>query len=138
MPAAPRTANFPSPESGWSSGHRYKLTDHRDLTPREISVIRSSKDHLYEVDEGYFEHCGAALAISLQLLKAGLACALHALVPALCTRTASRCIGQVTARMSARGVQVGHPSQTNPVSRSSDRAPPPRRLTERRSPFFSS
>jgi hypothetical protein len=138
MPAAPRTANFPSPESGWSGEHRYKLTDHRDLTPREISVIRSSKAHLDEVDERYFEHFGAALAISFQLLKAGLACALHALIPALCTRTASRCIGQVTARMSARGVQVGQPSQTNPVSRSSDRAPRPGQLTEPRSPFFSS
>lgn len=53
-------------------------------------MIRSSRHHLAEVDEGYFEHFKVALRIAGLLLRAALACAVHAVVPALCTTTASR------------------------------------------------
>lgn len=101
-------------------------------------MIRASKDHLEEVDEEYFEHCSAALAISVQLMTAGLACGLHAFIPGLCARIASRCIGRVNARMAARGRGVGNSFQTNPVSPSSDGVAPGKDLTSSPSPLLSS
>lgn len=66
-------------------------------------MIRASKEHLAEVDERYFEHFRAALGISAQLAKAAAACLVHAIVPGLCTRTASSCVAKVSAGMARRG-----------------------------------
>ena len=99
-------------------------------------MIRSSKLHLAEVDESYGEHLGAALGISFQLLKAGIACAVHALLPGLCTRTASRCIARINARIASRGLAAS--SHISPVSALSGRAPDAAGLTEPRSPLLSS
>ena len=65
-------------------------------------MIEASKRHLEEVDESYGEHLATALAIAGLMLRAGAACALHALVPGLCTRTASRCLARVQARFDGR------------------------------------
>jgi len=65
-------------------------------------VIRSSRLHLDEVDESYSEHLRAALDIALHLATASAACTLHALVPGLCTRSASRRVAAVHARLTAR------------------------------------
>ena len=56
-------------------------------------MIRQSKQHLDEAGEGYFEHLTFAATIGLMALAAGLACLIHAMIPGLCTRTASRTIG---------------------------------------------
>jgi hypothetical protein len=58
-------------------------------------VLRTSKRHLNEIGETYFEHLHAAFRIARLLAKASAACALHAIVPGACTRTASGCVGQV-------------------------------------------
>jgi hypothetical protein len=50
---------------------------------------------LDEVGETYFEHLRAAFRIARLLARASVGCALHALVPGICTRTASRRVGQV-------------------------------------------
>lgn len=60
-------------------------------------MIRSSKRHLDEAGEGYWQHLLVASDISMKLARASIACALHALVPALCTRTASRAIAELHA-----------------------------------------
>ena len=75
-------------------------------------MLRASNDHLAEVQETYLEHLGAALAISGALAKAAAACALHAFVPGLCTRTASRCIAQIYFDMIKRtsGKELGNRS----------------------------
>jgi hypothetical protein len=58
-------------------------------------VIRRSKDHLAAAGEAYFEHFRFASTVGLMAIAAGLACIIHAVVPALCTRTASRTIASL-------------------------------------------
>ncbi len=58
-------------------------------------MIRQSNDHLTAAGEGYFEHFRFASTVGLMAIAAGLACLIHALVPAFCTRTASRTIDQL-------------------------------------------
>ena len=65
-------------------------------------MIRHSKQHLVEAGEGYFEHLTFAATIGLMALAAGLACLIHALIPALCTRTASRTIGLLNQLLADR------------------------------------
>jgi phosphatidylserine synthase len=65
-------------------------------------MIRRSKQHLVEAGETYFEHLGFAATVGLMALAAGLACLIHALVPALCTRTASRTIGLLNQLLADR------------------------------------
>ena len=66
-------------------------------------MIGRSKQHLIEAGESYFEHLGFAATVGLMALAAGLACLIHALVPALCTRTASRTIGLLNQLFADRG-----------------------------------
>jgi hypothetical protein len=65
-------------------------------------MIRRSKQHLIEAGETYFEHLAFAATVGLMALAAGLACLIHALVPALCTRTASRTIGLLNQLLADR------------------------------------
>jgi hypothetical protein len=65
-------------------------------------MIRRSKQHLSEAGEGYFEHLAFAATIGLMAVAAGLACLIHALVPGLCTRTASRTIGLLNELLADR------------------------------------
>ena len=55
-------------------------------------MIQASKSHLASAGESYFEHWRFATTVGLMAMAAGIACLIHALVPALCTRTASRTI----------------------------------------------
>jgi hypothetical protein len=59
-------------------------------------------DHPESVDETYFEHMRFAGTFSFWLLVAGLAAAVHAIVPALCETTASRIIQRLHTRMTNR------------------------------------
>ena len=65
-------------------------------------MFRSSKFHLDAVDESYPEHFREALGISLRLAAASAACVLHAIVPGVCTRTASRRVARVHAHLTSR------------------------------------
>jgi hypothetical protein len=65
-------------------------------------MIQSSKHHLSAAEESYSEHLVAALAISAGLARASLACALHALLPGLCVRTASRAIAELHQKLQRR------------------------------------
>ena len=65
-------------------------------------MMKASRNHLDDVGESYLEHLGAALRIALLMVRAGLACAIHAIVPALCTMTASRCLAEVQQLFAAR------------------------------------
>jgi hypothetical protein len=55
-------------------------------------MLRASRAHLAEVGESYFEHMRFALLVGTLSLGAGLACMLHAIVPALCETTCSRAL----------------------------------------------
>ncbi|MCW1950576.1 MAG: DUF6356 family protein [Octadecabacter sp.] len=58
--------------------------------------------HPATVDETYFQHMRFALGFAFWLVTAGLAALVHAVFPALCETTASRILGMLTARISAR------------------------------------
>src|SRR5215475_6901780 len=55
--------------------------------------------HPRSVGESYFEHQRIALGFAASLLRAAAACFLHALVPSLFERTASRTITDLHERM---------------------------------------
>ena len=52
-------------------------------------MIKNSKKHLRDAEENYFQHMGAALKISSQLLIASLQAFFHSIIPALFTKNAS-------------------------------------------------
>lgn len=65
-----------------------------------MSVVRRLfLDHPASVDEGYWQHMGQAGRFGWALLKASMACFVHALVPALCERTGSTIIRDLHQRM---------------------------------------
>lgn len=59
-------------------------------------------DHPASVEESYFEHMRFAASFACWLIVAGLAAAVHAVVPALCETTASRIVRRLCARMDNR------------------------------------
>ena len=67
-------------------------------------------DHPRSVGESYAEHFRAAARYGLAMVSGGLACLLHALVPALFERTGSRTVKRLYAEMAAR-----QPSQLRPA-----------------------
>jgi len=79
-------------------------------------MIGSSKHHLANVGETYFQHLGAALGFSAKLVKASAACALHGLIPGLCTRTASRSVAELNSTMAKRAM-LPAPAPRNALSR---------------------
>jgi Family of unknown function (DUF6356) len=58
-------------------------------------MFRASKEHLADVDEGYFAHMQFALLVAVLAVGAGLACGIHAIVPGLCPQTCSRTIASL-------------------------------------------
>jgi len=55
--------------------------------------------HPRSVGETYVEHMTAALRFGLTMVAAGLACIVHAFLPALFERTGSRAIADLYGRM---------------------------------------
>lgn len=55
-------------------------------------MLSESKKHLAEAGESYFEHLRFASTVAMLSVGAGLACLLHAVIPALCQRTCSRTV----------------------------------------------
>ena len=70
------------------------------ISDAEVEMLRSLfLAHPESVGETYLEHQGVALSFAGELLAAGLACGVHAVVPGLFTRTASRSIERLHARL---------------------------------------
>lgn len=59
-------------------------------------------DHPRSIGESYGEHMREALGFSFTMIGAGLACLVHAFVPALFTATGSSQIARLHARMITR------------------------------------
>ena len=59
-------------------------------------MIERSRRHLARAGETYFQHLRFALLVGFTTIGAGLACVIHAIVPALCERTCSRTLGQLS------------------------------------------
>ena len=65
-------------------------------------MIEQSRAHLQAAGESYFEHMRFATNFGLLAMAAGVAALIHALIPAFCTRTASRTIGLLNILTSER------------------------------------
>jgi len=55
--------------------------------------------HPRSIGETYLKHGGAALGFAGRLFAASMACLVHAVMPALFQRTASRIVAELHARM---------------------------------------
>ncbi len=64
-----------------------------------MSFSAKFTEHPASVGETYGEHFLAAIGFSLRLMKAAFCCAVHALLPFLFERAASRCVEDLHARM---------------------------------------
>ena len=73
-------------------------------------MLKASRSHLDDCGETYTAHCGAALRISWTLVGAALACAIHAFVPGLFTRTASARVERVRDSILTRQSASGSPA----------------------------
>lgn len=62
-------------------------------------MLAAVRDHLTEAREGYFQHLRFAMLVGAMLLAAAVACIIHALVPALCRRSASGIVRLVSELM---------------------------------------
>ena len=69
-------------------------------------MIRTSKRHLQDTGESYFQHLRFAAKVGAVAIGGGLACFAHALVPALFTTTGSRAIRRLNAMIDERARPV--------------------------------
>ena len=66
-------------------------------------IDRFFRRHPRSLNETYLEHQQVALSFAGQLMLAGAACAIHAVIPGLFERTASQAIARLHERMVAGG-----------------------------------
>ena len=59
------------------------------------AMLSASRAHLVAAGETYGEHLRFALTVGALAIGAGLACVLHAFIPALCQATCSRTVAQL-------------------------------------------
>ncbi len=59
-------------------------------------------DHPRDVGESYGEHFATAAGFGVRMVVGGVACIVHALIPALFVRTASETVKSLYATMKAR------------------------------------
>ena len=64
-----------------------------------MSIKSLFTEHPATVGETYTQHLGHALGFGLRMVFAGLACMIHALVPALFVRTGSETVATLYDRM---------------------------------------
>ena len=67
-----------------------------------LSLPRSFVDHPHSVGESYGEHFAVASGFGLRLIAAGVACLVHACVPAWFTRTGSRAVRSLAIEFEGR------------------------------------
>ena len=65
-------------------------------------MISSSKKHLENAKESYFEHMFFALKISINLILGGLMALIHSIVPGIFTKSASSIILNLSDQIKER------------------------------------
>ena len=65
-------------------------------------MIDQSRNHLESVGETYTQHFRFASTVGVMAIAAGLAGLIHAVIPALCTHTASRILGSLSRLLDRR------------------------------------
>ena len=73
---------------------------------RSILVQRVFLEHPDSVEETYLQHLRVAFGFAAWLAVAALAALVHALIPALCERAASRIVRRLHDRLSSRSDQA--------------------------------
>ena len=66
-------------------------------------IMKTFLDHPRSVDETYLEHAAFAGKFSVKLFAAGLCALIHAVIPCLFEKTASRMIAEMYAKTHNRG-----------------------------------
>ena len=66
-------------------------------------IMKTFLDHPRSVDETYLEHAAFAGKFSVKLFAAGLCALVHAVIPCLFEKTASRMIAEMYAKTHNRG-----------------------------------
>jgi len=66
-------------------------------------MIEDSRQHLREAGETYAEHLAFALTVGLMAIGAGLACLIHAVIPALCKHRCSETVRELHRLFENRG-----------------------------------
>ena len=74
----------------------------------DLSLTRSFVDHPRSVGESYGEHFAVASGFGLRLIAAGLACLVHACVPAWFTRSGSSAVRAMAREMEQRARVDGY------------------------------
>lgn len=67
-----------------------------------MNLARAFTEHPASVGESYSGHCVCAFGFGARMVAAGIACMIHALLPFLFVRTASRAITELNERMIAK------------------------------------
>ena len=78
--------------------------------PDMDKLIEPFREHPASVGETYVEHFGVATSFGVTLVKAGLACLVHAIFPFLFTTTGRRTIEDLHRRMVTHRVRRAHES----------------------------
>jgi hypothetical protein len=65
-------------------------------------MFAGSREHLDETGLAYLPHMGVAFGIGTSLIRAGLACLIHGIVPGAFTDTASRTIRRLHESLGSR------------------------------------
>jgi hypothetical protein len=68
-----------------------------------MNLLRLFTAHPHRVQESYLGHMKSAALFSVQLLRAGIACSVHAVLPFLFQRTASSVVQELHDQLSRRG-----------------------------------
>ena len=75
----------------------------RQLRAKGISVIEQCRNHIEEAGESYGEHMMFAMTVGLMAVGAGLACLVHAVIPALCKHRCSETVRALYRLFENRG-----------------------------------
>jgi hypothetical protein len=73
-----------------------------------MNLARAFTEHPASVGESYSRHCVCAAGFGARMVVAGFACMIHALLPFLFVRTASRAIAELNERMIANRPAAPH------------------------------
>ena len=74
------------------------------------AIARVFFEHPRSLDMGWGAHAAGAVSIALRLIAAGLACLIHAIVPAWFTQTAGRTVTEMYDEMARRKAGAANPN----------------------------
>lgn len=80
-----------------------------------MSVLVRGRHHLEQAGESYRRHLVFALTVGIACIGAGLACVIHAIIPALCQTTCSRTLRHLSALLDDRDQLTSFQTETRAI-----------------------